>query len=74
MTVPFDRTDILQQCDIAEDIGIAYGYNNIEMKIPESSTTGGEYLLNKLSDFVREEVAMLGFVDCLNFVLCREDE
>lgn len=27
--VPFVRSDILHACDIAEDVGIAYGYNNI---------------------------------------------
>ena len=27
--VPPTRSDILHACDIAEDIGIAYGFNNI---------------------------------------------
>ena len=34
VTVPFYRNDILQACDVAEDVGISYGYNNIEMLIP----------------------------------------
>lgn len=37
-------------------------------------TTGGENRLNKLSDMVREEVALCGFVECLNFVLMSIDE
>lgn len=27
--VPFYRTDIMHQCDIAEDLAIGYGFNNI---------------------------------------------
>jgi phenylalanyl-tRNA synthetase beta chain len=34
VTVPFYRNDILHSCDIAEDIAIAYGYNNIAMPVP----------------------------------------
>jgi len=40
------------------------------MPLPTASTIGGEFILNKLSDMIREEVAMCGFVECLNFVLC----
>lgn len=32
--VNFIRNDILHPCDIAEDVGIAYGYNNIANKLP----------------------------------------
>lgn len=74
VTVPYYRTDILQQCDIAEDIAIAYGYNNIELKLPSGSTVGGQYHLNKMSDMIREETALCGFVECLNFVLCSVHE
>jgi len=38
--------------------------------VPDVQTFGGETRLNKLSDMVREEVALAGFVECLNFVLC----
>ena len=30
--------DVIHACDIYEDIAIAYGYNNIEEKIPKTST------------------------------------
>lgn len=39
-----------------------------------SATVGGEYRLNKMSDMVREETALSGFVECLNFVLCSVEE
>lgn len=38
--VPPVRSDILHPCDIAEDIGIAYGYNNIITDVPSTLTTG----------------------------------
>ena len=39
VTVPCTRSDILHAVDIAEDIGIAYGYNNIVKKVPTTCTT-----------------------------------
>ena len=38
--VPPQRSDILHACDIAEDIGIAYGYNNIPKVFPPTNTIG----------------------------------
>lgn len=38
--VPPTRSDIMHQCDIAEDIGIAYGYNNITKVFPPTNTIG----------------------------------
>ena len=30
--------DVIHPCDIYEDIAIAYGYNNIEKKLPRTAT------------------------------------
>lgn len=35
--IPPTRSDILQACDIIEDLGIAYGYNNIATKFPATN-------------------------------------
>ena len=35
--IPPTRSDILHACDIIEDIGIAYGFNNIETKFPNTN-------------------------------------
>lgn len=35
---PPTRTDVLHASDIAEDIGIAYGYNNIPKVFPPTNT------------------------------------
>lgn len=68
------RHDILHQCDIEEDVAIAYGFNNIKKQIPDIYTVGTEQEVNKLTDCVREEIARAGFTEVLTFSLCsRED-
>jgi len=70
VTVPPTRSDILHAVDIAEDIGIAYGYNNIRKKIPQTATVGGEFPLNQISDLLREEIARAGYIEVLTHGLC----
>jgi phenylalanyl-tRNA synthetase beta chain len=38
--VPPTRADILHACDVAEDIGIGYGFNNIQKTYPKTATVG----------------------------------
>jgi len=38
--VPMYRSDILHPCDVAEDVAIAYGYNNVPNLLPENDTCG----------------------------------
>jgi len=64
-TVPPTRSDIMHAVDIAEDIGIAYGYNNIVKKIPTTCTVGGEQPLNQFGDLLRDEVARAGYTEVL---------
>ncbi|XP_011306638.1 probable phenylalanine--tRNA ligase beta subunit [Fopius arisanus] len=72
--IPPTRHDVIHPCDIYEDIAIAWGYNNIERTIPQTSTIGKEFPLNKLSDHLRLELAQAGFTEALTFSLCsRED-
>ena len=47
--IPPTRSDILQCCDLIEDLGIAYGYNNIETKFPNTNCFSEEFELNKLT-------------------------
>lgn len=51
--VPPTRSDIMHQCDIAEDIGIAYGYNNITKIFPPTNTSGKQIPQNKFTDLLR---------------------
>lgn len=68
------RHDILHQCDIEEDVAIAYGFNNIPKQIPDIYTIGTEQEVNKLTDSVREELARAGFTEVLTFSLCSRDD
>jgi len=72
--VPPTRSDILHKVDIAEDIGIAFGYNNIVKKIPKTCAVGGEQPLNHLSDLLREEIARAGYTEVLTHGLCSRHE
>lgn len=72
--VPPTRHDIIHKCDIMEDVGIAYGYDNIRMTLPKSATIASQVPLNKLSDQLRHEVARCGYTEALNFSLCSQDE
>lgn len=40
--IPPTRHDIIHNCDIYEDIAIAYGYNGIEKTVPHISTIAAE--------------------------------
>ena len=70
VTVPCTRSDILHAVDIAEDIGIAYGYNNIVKRVPTTNTVGGEFPLNQMGDLLREEIGRAGYTEVLTHGLC----
>ncbi|GLH13415.1 Phenylalanine--tRNA ligase beta subunit, partial [Gryllus bimaculatus] len=72
--IPPTRQDIIHACDIYEDVAIAFGYNRIPKVMPKTSTVGEEFLLNKLSDLVREQIAQAGFTEALTFTLCSRDD
>ena len=61
--------DILHECDIAEDVAIAYGYNNLNIVPPNTVTTGGQQPLNMLCDLLRYEMAFAGYTEVLSFAL-----
>lgn len=73
--VPPTRADVLHQCDVMEDLAIAYGFNNLPRMHPNKSATIGQPLLiNKLCDIVRAEAAMAGWSEVMPLVLCSHDE
>ncbi|EPX73794.1 phenylalanine-tRNA ligase beta subunit Frs1 [Schizosaccharomyces octosporus yFS286] len=73
--VPCTRADILHQCDIMEDLGISYGFDNLKHTYPDQSVTYGKPLeVNRLSDIIRHEAALAGWSEVLPFILCSHDE
>lgn len=72
--IPPIRHDVLFKCDIFEDIGIAYGYNNIKKTLPNFMHIAKQFPLNKLTDQLREHTAQAGFNEALTFTLCSRDD
>lgn len=67
--VPPTRSDIMHECDLMEDAAIAYGFNNLPDTFPPTSTVAQPLELSKLSDIVRREWALAGFVEVLPLIL-----
>ena len=63
------RGDILHACDIAEEIGIGYGFNNIPMVYPPTNTVGSFVPENKFTDLLRHELAQAGYIESLTCAL-----
>jgi len=72
--IPPTRSDILHDVDVAEDIAIAYGYNNIKKTVPQCHTVAKQLPINKLADSLRRELAQSGFTEALTFGLCSHKE
>ena len=67
--VPPTRADILHPCDLIEDVGIGYGFNNIAKVFPANNTVGAYQPSNKFTDLLRAELAQAGYVESLTFSL-----
>eukprot|EP00929_Paragymnodinium_shiwhaense_P071162 TRINITY_DN3616_c0_g1_i1.p1 TRINITY_DN3616_c0_g1~~TRINITY_DN3616_c0_g1_i1.p1 ORF type:complete len:625 (-),score=215.77 TRINITY_DN3616_c0_g1_i1:168-2042(-) len=72
--VPVTRSDIMHECDLVEDLAIAYGYNNLRTEIPSTFAGAALQPINHLSDMMRTELAMAGFTECLNWALISRKE
>lgn len=73
--VPLTRADVLHQCDIMEDVAIAYGFNNLPRTSPNKASTIAQPLrINRLGDIVRTESAMAGWSEVMPLILCSHDE
>ncbi len=68
------RPDILHACDIAEEVGIGYGFNNIPMVYPQTNTVGGFIPENKFTDLLRHEIAQAGYIESLTCALVSTKE
>ncbi len=56
---------MLHACDISEDVGVAFGFNNIPRVLPPTNTVGKMLPISKFSDLLRAEVAQAGFIEIL---------
>lgn len=74
VNIPPTRQDILHPCDIVEDVGVAFGFNNIPIRFPKVLTVGSQLTINKVCDQVRHEIARCGFTEALTFALCSKED
>ncbi|KAI9846926.1 MAG: phenylalanine--tRNA ligase subunit beta, partial [Thelocarpon superellum] len=73
--IPPTRADVLHQCDIMEDVAVAYGFNILPKTFPgKSGTIAQPLMVNKLTDIVRMEAAMAGWSEVMPLILCSHDE
>jgi len=68
------RPDILHPCDIAEEVGIGFGFNNIPMVYPPTNTVGSFQPENKFTDLLRHELAQAGYIESLTAALVSTKE
>ncbi|ETS76003.1 Phenylalanine--tRNA ligase beta subunit [Pestalotiopsis fici W106-1] len=73
VSIPPTRADILQRCDIMEDLGIAYGFNKLP-RMSVTRTVGAPLSINKLADIIRFECGMAGWSEVMPLILCSHDE
>ncbi|ARS89405.1 phenylalanine--tRNA ligase subunit beta [Natrarchaeobaculum aegyptiacum] len=74
VTIPPYRVDVLHPLDVIDDLGRAYGFNELEPKYPDVGTVGGRHERSRLERSVREQLVGLGFEDLLNFHMISEAE
>ncbi|MFC4989574.1 phenylalanine--tRNA ligase subunit beta [Saliphagus infecundisoli] len=73
VTIPPYRVDVLHPRDLIDDIGRAYGFNDLEPRYPDVSTVGGRHERSRLEAAVRTRLVGLGFEDMLTFHLTSEE-
>ncbi|RLM84107.1 phenylalanine--tRNA ligase subunit beta [Halobellus sp. Atlit-38R] len=74
VSIPPYRTDVLHPLDLVDDVGRAYGFDELEPRYPDIGTVGGRHERSRLEAATRNALTGLGFEDLLNFHMSSEDE
>lgn len=69
VAIPVTRSDIMHPCDVVEDIGVVFGFNNIPRVLPPTNTIGKQLEINKFTELMRHELAQAGYYETLTFGL-----
>ena len=72
VSVPAYRSDILHNCDLIEDIAIAYGFDKIKPELPVTSTSGRSHPISRSKDAINEIMTGLGYMQVMPFTLTNE--
>lgn len=59
----------MHPCDVIEDIGVVFGFNNIPRVLPPTNTIGKQLEINKFTELMRHELAQAGYYETLTFGL-----
>jgi len=71
--IPAYRADIIHQTDLAEDIAIAYGYENFKETIPQVATIAEEDNLEILKSKISDLLVGLGLFEASTYNLTNEE-
>jgi len=74
VSIPPYRTDVLHPLDLIDDVGRAYGFNDLDPSYPDVATVGGRHERSVHESAVRTSLVGLGFEDLLNFHMISEAE
>ena len=69
VVIPPYRKDILHPFDVIEDIGIMYGYDNIEEMAVKSFTAGSALKINDFIEKIREIAVGFGYQEMMSAIL-----
>lgn len=69
--VPPTRPDILHECDIMEDVAVAYGFDNLKKTFPNTNTVAQPFPPNKLTDTLRRLCTEASWTEVLPLILVR---
>jgi phenylalanyl-tRNA synthetase beta chain len=72
--VPPYRVDVHHPLDLIDDVGRAYGFNDLDPRYPDVSTVGGRHERSRLERAARASLVGLGFEDLLDFHMISADE
>src|SRR5659263_730243 len=72
VSVPAYRSDILHNCDLIEDIALAYGFDKIKPLLPSTTTTGKSHQISRVRHSVNEIMTGLGYFEVMPFTLTNE--
>jgi phenylalanyl-tRNA synthetase beta chain len=72
--IPAYRTDILHWIDLAEEVAIAYGYDNFNPEIPNISTIGEEDKKSTTKKIIATILAGLGLLEVSSYHVCTKKD
>jgi len=71
--IPPWRADFLHPVDIAEDVAIAFGYNNLTPELPNLFTIGKIHETERVTELIRDIMIGNGFQEIRNYIFTNKD-